>query len=119
MSLENFRNVLLNSLSNIFAKTSSTLNYKLMMATADSLESAQQSIEETYDGSSINRAVSGELDYHGFTLDVKRNSIYEGDEAYRRRLLGAYDRPYVTKTNLKELTEEYTSNTINIEETID
>jgi len=117
MSLNIFRELLLSSLSSVFSKVTSSTNYKVMTAIASSVDDAQTQIDNMSEASSINQATSADLDLHGYTLDVQR-IIGENDATYRQRILASYDRPYVTKPNLKELTQQYSESDIRVEEYI-
>lgn len=115
MSLDIFRNLLLQSLPNIFNIASSTLNYKVISSAANELTIALDAVDDMHVASSINQATSGDLDLHGETFGVRR-IIGELDFSYRARLLASYDRPYVTKPNIKSIVTDYVTNTPVLEE---
>jgi len=115
MSLQSFRDLLLDSLSNIFNKAASTNTYAALTIAANELNITDEEVENVRESSLIRRANEDELDLHGFTLDIKRISD-ENDEDYRIRILDSYDRPYVTKQNLINLASDYSTTTARIEE---
>lgn len=106
MSLSNLRYILLQSLSSIFKKNQSSVNYKLMTAIASELADAEENMGQISLASTVNTALSGDLDLHGKTFNLQRN-YQEEDETYRQRLLNAYDRSNVTFNSLKSLTTDY------------
>lgn len=106
MSLNNIRYLLLQSLSSLFSKYSSTYNYKIMTAIAEELAGLEDSIESERLASTVSTALSGDLDLHGKTFNLLRN-FGELDESYRQRLLNAYDRGNVTYNNLVNLITPY------------
>jgi len=117
MSIDLFRNLLLRSLPTIFNKASSTLTYKILTMASNELSILLEATDEMRIASSIIQATSGDLDLHGETFGVRR-ILGEEDENYRERLLESYDRPYVTKPNLKRILSDYVSTTPDIEEWI-
>lgn len=115
MSLESFRDLLLDSLSNIFNKAASTNTYKMLTAISNELNITDSEIDNLKEGTLIRRATEDELDLHGFTLNVQRIAN-EVDEDYRVRILDSYDGSYVTKQNLISLATPYSLVTPKIEE---
>lgn len=115
MSLESFRDLLLDSLSSIFNKAASTNTYKMLTAISNELDITDREIDNLKEGTLIRRATDDELDLHGFTLNVQRIAN-EVDEDYRVRILDSYDGSYVTKQNLINLATPYSLVTPKIEE---
>jgi len=106
MSLNNLRYILLQSLSSIFAKNQSSNNYKVLSSIANELYEVEQQISQIELASTVQTALSGDLDLHGKTFEIQRDYL-EDDESYRQRLLASYNRSNVTYNNLKNLTSDY------------
>jgi hypothetical protein len=115
--IQHFNTLLLDSLSNIFSKAQSTNIYKILFTVSNELDIADTNLDELRQSISLTQASSGDLDLFGFQMNLRRINGEE-DELYRQRLLASYDREYITKNNLQNLSTDYSISVPKIEEYI-